>query len=80
MLSVKYSNGQSFTGEFPPGATIWAPVEGVVVENVEVRVEGKVLFTLAKHDLELLQSSLAPETRVMWDISENGISATTAPE
>ncbi len=80
VLSVQYGSGLYDSGEIPPDAMVWAPADGVAVDLIEVRMEGKVLFRLEKQELERLRSSLPPGTRVMWEIHENGVTATVAPE
>jgi hypothetical protein len=79
-LAVTYSNGQSFSADFPPGATVWSPAEGIAVDQIEVRSEGKLLFKLERADLERLASGFSPGTPLMWSIREDGVIATAAPE
>ena len=80
LLSIQYRNGQSSSVEFAPGAKGWAPAEGIAIDEIEVRSEGRFLFKIGKEELERLRSGLPPGTRVMWKIHEDGVTPTIAPE
>jgi hypothetical protein len=74
-LSVKYGNGQSISAEFPPGARSFSPVEGIAIDEIEVRIKDEILLKVGRAELDRL-STLPAGTRVMWEIHENGIRAT----
>jgi len=38
-IRFSYSDGTSFKGNFPPGATIWAPSEGLTLTQLEATYE-----------------------------------------
>ena len=72
-LTVQYHNGQSTKFELPPGTQAIAPPEANGVDEIEVRVEGELLFKVGRAELERLRSTLPPEARVMWEIHEEGV-------
>lgn len=72
-VEVAYSNGTSFSGQYPPGATIYSPAEGLEVERVQVRVGSRPLFELGKEELARLRAGVAPDDRVVWRIEEDGV-------
>jgi hypothetical protein len=72
-LEITYSNGTSFSGDYPPGATIYAPAEGLDLERVEVRAGSRPPIELSKVELARLRAEVGPEDRVIWNISEDGI-------
>lgn len=72
-LEIAYSNGTSFSGDYPPGATIYAPAEGLELERVQVRAGSRPPIELSKGDLARLRAEVGPEDRVVWNISEDGI-------
>jgi hypothetical protein len=81
VVSIQYRNGQSSSSvEFAPGAKGWAPAEGIAIDEIEVRSEGEVLFKLGKDELERLRAGLPPGARLMWEIQEDGVTPTIAPE
>ncbi len=79
-VTVLYRNGPSTSFELPPGSSAIAPPEVVVIDAIEVRSGEEILFTLEKGELERLRSNLPPGTRVMWEIHEDGVTPTVAPE
>jgi hypothetical protein len=80
LLSVRYANGHSFTQEFPPHSIISSPAEGIAIEELEVRADGKLLFTLNGDELIRLRSTLAPQARVVWEIRADGVTPKVIPE
>jgi hypothetical protein len=72
-ISAAYSNGQSFSGDFPPGARIGAPHEGLAITRLRVAVNGKVVFDLGSEDMERLRAEIAPGQRIVWTIESDGI-------
>jgi hypothetical protein len=72
-IHAAYSNGQSFAQDFPPGARIWAPHEGLVITRLQVAMNGKVLFDLNSQDIERLAAGVAPGQRIVWTIESDGI-------
>ena len=79
-LEVAYSNGTSFSGHYPPGATIYSPAEGLEVERVQVRAGTRPPFELGKEELARLRAEIAPEDRVVWRIEEGGVRPTRLSE
>jgi len=72
-INATYSNGQSFSGQFPPGARISSPHEGLRLTRLEVVSEGKVLLRFDSDDLDRLQANIPPGQRIAWAIEHDGI-------
>ena len=81
VVSVVYGNGDfSYGMDVAPGAKGYAPAEGIGVDEISVRACGEILFTVKKERLELLRSDFPPGMRLMWEINEDGVTATAAPD
>jgi len=75
-ITEAYSNGQSFSGSFPPGAQLSSPhVEGLQLTYLEVLSEGKVIFHLEADDLKRLRANIAPGHKIVWSIERDGVRA-----
>jgi hypothetical protein len=74
-IRAVYSDGHSFSGEFPAGARISSPREGVRLTHLEVATRDQVLFRLDADALERLRADVAPEKRVVWVIEREGVRA-----
>lgn len=77
-LSVLYRNGETVSGEIPAGRRAWAPPDAIAIDRIEVRSEGKVLFTLEKEALETMTSGFPAGALVTWEIREEGVRPTVA--
>ena len=72
-IHATYANGQSISQEFPAGARIWAPHEGLAIVQLRVAANGKVLFDLNAEEIKRLAAGLAPGQRIVWTIQLDGI-------
>jgi hypothetical protein len=83
VVSVQYRNAQSVSREeisILPGSKAWAPREAIALDEIEVRIEGKILLKLGRDELEHLMSGFPPGARVMWQIREDGVTPTVIPD
>lgn len=72
-IYATYANGQSIHQEFPPGARIWAPHEGLAITQLHAATNGRVLFSLDSEEIKRLAAGVAPGQRIVWTIEPDGI-------
>jgi hypothetical protein len=79
-LTVLYRNGQSGSGEIPPGTTLWAPRGAEGIDRLEVHSDGALLFAFDKDAIDKMTSDLAPGAQVIWEVRQDGVVPTIAPD